>query len=105
VYAVADGSLRCLPSASAGVVFFADPGCTEPAFALPTGCETGPDAHFVHDSFDVAARAFEVVRPIDAIYEMVGAKCARFTPAVASRLYAVMELDATTFPLATALSE
>ena len=105
VYPTADGSLRCLPKASAGVAFFADPGCTEPAFALPTGCEAGADAHFFHDAFDVAARAFEVVRPIDAIYETVGAKCARFTPTVESRLYAVKELDTTTFPLANQLAE
>ena len=105
VYPTADGSLRCLPATSAGVAFFADPGCTEPAFAVPTGCETGADAHFVHDSFDVAARAFEVVRPIDAIYEATSGGCARFTPVVESRLYAVMELDTSTFPLATELSE
>lgn len=105
VYPTADGSLRCLPKASAGVAFFADPGCTEPAFALPTGCETGADAHFVHDSFDVAARAFEVVRPIDAIYEVASGGCARFTPTVESRLYAVKELDTTTFPLANERAE
>lgn len=105
VYPIADGSLRCLPAASAGVAFFADPACTEPAFALPTGCETGADAQFVHDSFDVATRAFEVVRPIDAIYEVAAAGCTRFTPTVASRLYAVKELDATTFPLVTELVE
>jgi hypothetical protein len=105
VYPIADGTLRCLPAASAGVSFFADPACTEPAFALPTGCETGADAHFVHDSFDAAARAFEVVRPIDAIYEMAASKCVPFTPIVPSRLYAVKEIDATTFPLATELVE
>jgi hypothetical protein len=105
VYPTADGSLRCLPAASAGVAFFADPGCTEPAFAQPTGCETGPDPHFVHDSFDAAARAFEVVRPIDTLYETGASGCVRFTPVVESRLYAVKELDTATFPLATALSE
>lgn len=105
VYPTADGSLRCLPTASAGVAFFADAGCTEPAFALPSGCETGADPHFVHDGFDVAARAFEVVRPIDAIYELASGTCTRFTPTVESRLYAVKELDATTFPLATELAE
>ena len=105
VYPTADGSFRCLPAASAGVAFFADPGCTEPAFAQPTGCETGPDAHFVHDSFDAAARAFEVVRPIDTLYEVGTKGCVRFTPVVESRLYAVKELDTATFPLAIALSE
>jgi hypothetical protein len=105
VYPIADGSLRCLPAASAGVAFFADPGCSEPAFALPTGCEDGADAHFVHDSFDVATRAFEVVRPIDTIYEAAATGCARFTPTVPSRLYAVKEIDATTFPLVTELVE
>jgi hypothetical protein len=105
VYPIADGSLRCLPAASAGVAFFADPGCSEPAFALPEGCEDGADPRFVHDSFDVATRAFEVVRPIDTIYEVAASGCARFTPTVPSRLYAVKEVDATTFPLATELVE
>ncbi len=105
VYPIADGSLRCLPAASAGVAFFADPGCSEPAFALPTGCEAGADAHFVHDSFDVATRAFEVVRPIATIYEVAATGCARFTPTVPSRLYAVKEIDVTTFALVTELVE
>ena len=105
VYPTADGSLRCLPATSAGVALFADAACTEPAFAVPAGCETGADAHFVHDAFDVAARAFEVVRPIDVSYEMASGRCTRFTPTVDSRLYAVKELDTSTFPLATELTE
>ena len=105
VYPTADGSLRCLPATSAGVALFADAACTEPAFAVPAGCETGADAHFVHDAFDVSARAFEVVRPIDVSYEMASGRCTRFTPTVESRLYAVKELDTATFPLVTELTE
>jgi hypothetical protein len=59
----------------------------------------------VHDAFDVAARAFEVVRPIDVSYEMASGRCTRFTPTVASRLYAVKELDTSTFALATEITE
>lgn len=106
VTATADGTLRCLPSASAGVSFFADPACSEPAFARAvTGCETAAPARLVRDAFDVPARVFEVGRELSTLFTMEAGQCVPYAPVVPSRLFAATELNASTFPAATLASE
>jgi hypothetical protein len=98
VMATEDGTLRCLPGSSVIVAFFADPECTEPAFARPRGCESGEPPRFVRDTFEPPVKTYEVAREVDTIYETTGTRCARFEPSVPSRLFAVRQLDASRFP-------
>lgn len=106
VAGVTDGTLRCLPTASEVVSFFADVECTEPAFARPiTGCEGGVSPRFVRDAFDVPVRVFEVGRELPAVYTVDAGRCVQFTPVVSSRLFAASELDTRTFPKAELAAE
>lgn len=98
VATVADGTLRCLPSASEVIAFFADTTCTEPAFARPTtGCEPGASARLVRDAFDVPPKVFAVGRELEAVYTVEGGRCVPFAPSVPSRLFAVSEIATTRF--------
>lgn len=101
VAATADATLRCLPSASEVIAFFADSACSEPAFARPiTGCETHPSPRFVRDAFDVPSRVFEVGRELSAVHAMEGGRCVEFTPIVPSRLFAASEIPTSRFAAA-----
>ena len=101
-----DGSLRCLPSASAAVSFFADAACSEPAFAhAVTGCELAAPPRVVRDAFDLPARVFEVVRELSAVFTADAGRCVPYGTVVPSRLFAVRELDPSSFPPATLASE
>ena len=102
VTTTADGSLRCLPAFAESVLFFADSACTVHAFAhATTGCEPATALSFVRDTLETPTRAFRIVSEVDAIYMLDAGRCRPFTPVVASRTYAVEELDTTRFPLAT----
>lgn len=96
----ADGTLRCLPARSEGVVLFADEACTEPAFARPTACANGDEPRYVRDAFEATPKAYEVARELDVVYELGVRGCVEFTPPVASRSFAVREIDTRRFPMA-----
>jgi hypothetical protein len=101
VLATADGTLRCLPAAAEAIAFFADSGCSEPAFARPRErCEAGASPRFVRDALDVPPRVFEVGRELAAIYSLEAGQCVPFTPSVPSQLFAASEIDTSGFATA-----
>jgi hypothetical protein len=105
-----DGEMRCLPAASATISLFSDASCATPAYAEPlTGCDQ-PAPRFVRGSgganangdASTGARAYEVVGALaaTALFTKTNASCVAFTPVVASRGFAVKEVDVATFPVA-----
>jgi hypothetical protein len=103
-----DGTMRCLPKASATIDLFADPACTRSAFVSPrfTCSPESVQSKFVRAKFDdeEGSRVFEVVSQIPSVYQfdLTTSECTPVKSDIPTDAYEAIEADIALFPLALA---